>query len=109
MFKGSRALCLTPRPIWRQPFYTAPSDIPTVDHPNCCLKNLSLRESEFPVNSAIEAKAASALFKIELPFADSMSQFEAGERHGRGDERFEALQWATPRLDPTMVLLNDFV
>ena len=73
------------------------------------LKNLSLCESDVPVDLPIEAKAASAPFEIELPFADSVSQFESRERRGSRREGLETLQWSTPRLDPAVVLLDDVV
>ncbi len=73
------------------------------------LKNVSLRNGDFPVESPIEAEAQSAPSAIELPFADSMSQFETGERHGGGDERLESLQWSAPRFDPAVVLLDSVV
>ena len=50
------------------------------------LKNYSLRQSDFPVDSPIAAEARSAAFEIELSLADSVSQFEASERHGSGGE-----------------------
>ena len=92
--------------VGRQPGSGAPRDIADKA---VFLKTLSLREGDFPVDSTIEAEAAPAAFKVELPFADSMGQFEAGKRRGGGDKRFEALQWTTPCLDPAVVLLDDIV
>ena len=53
-----------------------------------------LREGDFPVDLSVAAEATPAAFEVELSLADSVSQFDAGKRHGRGDERFETRQWS---------------
>ena len=73
------------------------------------LKKLPLGGSNVPVDSPIETEAAPAASEIELPFANSVSDFEAAERHGGGDERLEFFRWVTRRLDPLMVLLDNAV
>ena len=84
----------------------APRDI--VDE-EVFLKNLSLRESDSPVDSPIEAETASAASEIELPFADSVRELETGERQRRCDERLESLQRPAPCFDPAVVLLDNIV
>ena len=60
----------------------------------------SLCKSDLPVDLPIAAEATPAASEIELALADSVSQFEAGERHGGGDKRLESFQWTVPSFDP---------
>ena len=63
-------------------------------------QQFSLCKSDLPVDLPIAAEATPAASEIELALADSVSQFEAGERHGGGDKRLESFQWTAPSFDP---------